>query len=464
MVGMLSHKHHTIFASFVIVALLCSAFPTSAAAPETFPAGVFEQEFIITAYYSPLPDQCCYVKGSFEEDVILNGKGTNGADGTPVHPGMAAAPSIYPFKTRIVLPGLGTVTVEDRGGAIKTLENNVHRLDLWVGAGEEGLARALAFGVQRVRGTVYPKGTQQPAESMDLSALEAPLSALRPYAAQEQSLLALRPQKGETSVSVQLLQDHLKKVGYFTEKSTGKFGDKTSDALRRFQQDYDLAVNPELLDERTAAYLVAAASRSNDASPLPDIVQPGSAPSLVKNAQRTLRLLGFYRGRTNGVYDDRLRDAVVAYQKENAIVSSAQEPGAGRIGPKTRGALLLDWRKNAVSKQAETILALRRVDELMAKRGFLLHGFLDKGAKGEQVKALQRQLAALGYLGKDRVTGTFGDETRKAVLAFQLASGLVDDAQHPAAGFVGPGTKQQLRGHVRIALYRLVRASGWNVL
>jgi hypothetical protein len=45
-----------------------------------------EKTFIITAYYSPLPDQGFYLKGNFEAEKRLNGNGTNGASGKPVFP------------------------------------------------------------------------------------------------------------------------------------------------------------------------------------------------------------------------------------------------------------------------------------------------------------------------------------------------------------------------------------------
>ena len=41
----------------------------------------YEQEFVITAYYSPQPNQCCYVKGGYVADKILNGEGHTTADG-----------------------------------------------------------------------------------------------------------------------------------------------------------------------------------------------------------------------------------------------------------------------------------------------------------------------------------------------------------------------------------------------
>jgi 3D (Asp-Asp-Asp) domain-containing protein len=141
----------------------------------------FMQEFIVTAYYSPLPRQCGYVMGDLAADIQLNGRGTNGADGTPVYAGMVAAPPSYPFGTRLVVPRIGTFTVHDRGSAIQEGEAT-HRLDLWVGSGEEGLARALKFGVQRIKVRVYPSQSERkPRESFDLTRLESPTTVLHPY-------------------------------------------------------------------------------------------------------------------------------------------------------------------------------------------------------------------------------------------------------------------------------------------
>ena len=139
----------------------------------------FEQDFIVTAYYSPVPKQCGYVMGDLNSDIVLNGEGIRGADTTRVYPGMVAAPSTYPFGTRLVLPGIGTVTVHDRGGAIKEL-GDAHRLDIWVGTGEEGLARALKFGVRHIHAVVYPPKSAQPEESLDLLSLKAPPKVLTP--------------------------------------------------------------------------------------------------------------------------------------------------------------------------------------------------------------------------------------------------------------------------------------------
>lgn len=60
---------------------------------------------------------------------------------------------------------------------------------------------------------------------------------------------------------------------------------------------------------------------------------------------------------------------------------------------------------------------------------------LKKGAKGEQVKAVQRMLYSMGYdLGTSKVDGDFGSKTDAAVRAYQKKKGLTVD------GIVGQKT------------------------
>ena len=98
------------------------------AIPNVFAA--YQDEYTITAYYSPLPDQQTYVTGSYNGDRRLNGNGTNGACGKQVYPGLIAAPSNFEFGVKIDIPGFGTGSVCDRGGAIKNKRLDIFGLDL----------------------------------------------------------------------------------------------------------------------------------------------------------------------------------------------------------------------------------------------------------------------------------------------------------------------------------------------
>ncbi len=424
----------------------------------------YAQDFVITAYYSPLPNQCCYVKGSYEADVELNGNGTNGASGTPVYPGMLAAPAEYPFGTVILLPGIGTLKVTDRGGAIKVTDAGVHRLDVWAGAGEEGLARALAFGVQRIRGTVYPLGSDQPKELVDLGALPSPVSLLQSYMTDQVNLLSMDAKVGDRSPAVRLLQQNLQDVGYFPRSITGLFGDDTKKSLVAFQKDFGIDESGDQLTENTAAMLQAAQERLKAKPPLDVFVERGSSADDIMAAQRTLRFLSYYHGRTDGLYDDKLFQAIVAFQKDHQLIGSEASVGAGRIGPLTQKKIFILWNSKIVAARAAQILMLHHIDQLIAQKNMSIQTFLVEGDHSEQVKRLQTMLADRGYFPKSRVSGLFGDVTRQAVLAFQKAVGIVKNDTDKGAGNVGPATLSFLHQDLRSQLYNLVRAKGWDAL
>lgn len=66
---------------------------------------------------------------------------------------------------------------------------------------------------------------------------------------------------------------------------------------------------------------------------------------------------------------------------------------------------------------------------------------LKKGSKGGEVKVLQRLLSGSGYgIGSYGVDGVFGNDTVKAVKAFQTANGLTAD------GVVGQKSWSKLLG------------------
>ncbi len=449
----------SVLSSLALVSLIAGIVPTAIAADDdTQP---YEQDFVITAYYSPLPGQCCYVKGGEVADKILNGNGTNGADGTEVKPGMLAAPSSYKFGTRIVLPGIGIGTVHDRGGAI--IENGAtHRLDVWAGHGEEGLARALAFGVQRVRGTVYPKGSQQPAERLVLEELPAPFERLKPFVAVE-GLMDLHVKFGDSGLSAAMLQDTLKTLGYFDATVNGNFGDITRNALQAFLKDMHLDASPDALTVEIAAYLLAALTQQ-EASPDLPMVNPQSPAKDIQSAQRLLRYLGFYRGRTNGVYDEKLFDSILAFQQSRQLVGQKDSPGAGRIGPVTKRTLTGEWKRLAIARVASQLMLKREIHLALKERGLLLSAFLQEGYSGNQVRTLQQLLADRGFFPAEKINGNFGALTKQSVAKYQLAAGLIKSLNDVSAGNVGPMTMRTLRQETITEKYRLVRGFGWEAL
>jgi peptidoglycan hydrolase-like protein with peptidoglycan-binding domain len=77
---------------------------------------------------------------------------------------------------------------------------------------------------------------------------------------------------------------------------------------------------------------------------------------------------------------------------------------------------------------------------------------------------LQRLLADRGYFPPEEINGHFGPLTKSAVTAYQMEEGIIADASEEGAGSIGPQTLQSLRSSEQLALYRLVRSEGWDVL
>lgn len=421
----------------------------------------YQKDFVITAYYSPLPDQCCYVKGGEEADKELNGEGLAGSDGTAVYPGMIAAPASYPFGTRVSLPGIGVVTVHDRGGAITELASGADRLDLWVGYGEEGLARALAFGVQHVRGTVYPAGAQQPGERIELNQLPSPPERLREYSVAAAGLLDIEAKKGDTGLSVKLLQETLTDAGFAVDAS-GTYDDATQAALAAFLAAFAVTAPNDHLTTVASAWLLAATNTKSEL-PLP-FVDRSADTATVQAAQRLLRFLGHYRGRTDGIYDNDLSAAILAFQQSEGLVGTANDPGAGRIGPITKSKMTEQWRRKMIAARAERYLLYANVVEHLKHIGTLPDRFLGEGWTGDEVRLVQSILADIGFFPSDKINGVFGPLTASSIQRYQLDRGIIDSAADPAAGYVGPATLTSLRQEQMRLAYRLVRAEGVGVL
>lgn len=362
----------------------------------------YTRTFTTSAYYSPLPCQDRYVTGSFAGDKRLNGNGTNGADGTPVYPGMVAAPGGadgYQFGTKMQIPGIGIVGVHDRGGAIVRGDDNTgrhDRLDIWMGYGDIGLNRALNWGKRDLDITVYGVddsiaeaivlGDYSPNEAIpaqcDMEQWEAPVVTVA------------------STASVKAVFEEVTESDYFTQTlSMGASGDQ------------------------------------------------------VEKLQSELKTLNFYRGESTGSYDDATLHAVFKFQQSQGIVSRKDDTGAGVLGPLTRERVneLIATRKyndvliaEATMAYTNTLLATDNLPiqnvQIASGASIALEQELQLGAVDNDVLELQKFLAGQGYFDAELVTNHYGEMTRTAVMKFQLANGIIQSASDIGAGRVGPAT------------------------
>ncbi len=343
--------------------------------------------FVISAYYSPLPGQNRYATGSYEGDIRLNGNGTNGADGTPVYPGMVAAPRTYAFGTKLDIPGIGLTTVHDRGGAIvaANADNSrgyAHdRLDVWMGYGDEGLNRALNWG-KRTVDNVKVYGVRS--DMNDNTVLENFSTAQQFYQATVSQPLEFTKDIyfGSDGEEVQKMQNYLVEWGYLNS-ATGFYGEETATALFEFQTDFVDGVDSpddagaghfgtqtrksferfihgddkdreEIKIRQGARLMKAHPDLFEEPTYLTRNIGTGAQGDDVTELQKLLADLGYLRLSATGTYSEVTAHAVFKFQESQGIVTSETDSGAGYLGPKTRSTLnvILQNRYEAKSKMA----------------------------------------------------------------------------------------------------------------
>lgn len=321
-------------------------FPLSGYASEyaVAPPGGEDRYFTVTAYYSPLPGQQRYIRGNYEADIRLNGRGTNGADGIPVYSGMLAAPKTYSFGTKIFLPGLGVGTVHDRGGAIVPAGQRGYahdRIDIWMGHGDEGLVRALTWGKRTVQGALYSSSSPVQ-ENLSFYGIwpQGKIFTSNP------SSLSL--EKGKSGTAVSSLQKSLADLGYYHGPATGYFGAKTEEALLSFQKSRGIISSSAdagsgVYGPKTRLALASALEKKYQgqqektvhfARILPMGLSVGSSGVHVSHLQTTLSAFGY--DISEEAFGEETETAVREFQVKYGVIASEAERGAGVFGPKTQ--------------------------------------------------------------------------------------------------------------------------------
>ncbi len=401
---------------------------------------------------------------------------------------MLAAPKTYPFGTRVRIPGLGVGEVHDRGGAIIPTAD-YDRIDVWMGKGEEGLARAVNWGARMVAGDIFLDSSFAPL-AFDFNHIASELSPGFIARLQEKSRLSNsyvfnQPVEKATPEEIKDLKIALTWLGYYngpineildatTEQSVlafqlaegivkegekagaGNFGPTTRAKLKERIESYDPEKEQEEHRLREYKVLLAAGLGKN------------ATGEDVGALQQMLWELGYYQGPISKQYDQMTIQAVFAFQRDHEILSSENEVGAGYYGQRTHEALIaaLDQRIVVIKEYPKEMqtwipaeISLPTLEELtpapeapapatlrfdIAFTGdaeathYKFTQDLDVGDVGEAVKKLQEILIAKGYLSTGLNTGSFGSQTQAALRQFQRDQGV------SALGRVGPQTREAL--------------------
>ena len=161
-------------------------------------------------------------------------------------------------------------------------------------------------------------------------------------------------------------------------------------------------------------------------SPTPKSLQKGFTDSdAVREVQKRLKELGYYKGSADGDFGPATEKAVIAFQKDHGLTAD------GKVGEKTlsklNGSSTSSAKESSSSKESKAT-AVPKVSE---------NTYLESGKSGKQVKTMQNRLIELGWLAGS-ASGTYDDATEAAVIAFQKKAKLWAD------GKAGPKTLEAL--------------------
>lgn len=222
--------------------------------------------------------------------------------------------------------------------------------------------------------------------------------------------------KGTQGDDIERIQQRLYELGYLATADlvTGNFGDSTEAAVLKLQEVNGLDQDGKV-GQRTINLLYSDEIR-------PNFLAYGEKSDVVLACQQRLKDLGYLTTTPDGAYGEDTVIAVKQFQARNDQVVD------GYLGPSTRIAL------NSSDAKAN---------------GLML------GEQGDAVRRMQQLLNKHGYLVSGNVTGYYGEATQRAVENFQSRNGLTadglvgvqtmakltsDNVRRPAAGSTGGGS------------------------
>lgn len=196
--------------------------------------------------------------------------------------------------------------------------------------------------------------------------------------------------RGDEGEKVKVLQERLRVSGHYFGNATGIFGPITEEAVKRFQEAYNLTadgvVGPEtdrLLPPVGVGFgEESAAQRRNQDR---DKLSLGDRGEPVRVLQQQLIQAGYLQGEPNGYFGPYTQEAVKRFQADNYLQAS------GIAGPTTRGKL---------------------------------HALVNKSSKSEfNVLEIQRRLRERGFY-KGPLNGNLSDDTKRAIKQAQEFYGI----------------------------------------
>lgn len=450
-----------------------SNFLLKASAEET-------QEFIVTAYYSPLPDQKYYLKWNYEDEVKLNGRWIRWASWMEVFDWMLAWPKKYAFWTKMYLEWIWTWVIADRWWAIVSAWERwyeVDRIDVWMWYWDEGLKKALSWGKRRVTWKIIEMWTSTitnwATSNVWVNFTSSNVNLPKQNYVNKEEIYKINVWPESSSDKIKKLQTKLKEVWLYKWNIDWIYNKETINILTWFQIDSwiikskneywawywgaktrEKFVNKEkeLANKNTKVAKIENKVTKPTITLPKDIfttyVSPGSNKDDIKLLQIKFKEIWIYNWEISWKYGD-IQKVVLNYQLDKKIISSKTETWAWYFWPKTREVLKNDYSWFLVKKEQEErdrrkieevkILAMKQAEETIWKV------WTPKvWETSKNVRELQKVLSTLWYFEwKD--TAIYWEKTKISVLNFQIDKKLVSKETDPGAWKIWEKTKNEIK-------------------
>lgn len=404
--------------------------------------------FIVTAYYSPVPNQEEYITGDYEWDVRLNGSWITWKSGKEVFPWMIAAPQKYAFGTKVYIEWLWTWSVEDRGGAITESSDwwpSYDRIDVWMGYGDQWRQRAILWWARKVVWYVVENTADITIKFSDSLGLQifwtvGPESSPEEIKKLQEFLISLKMYSGlvdgnHDSIRDTIIDYQLKHgiIQSRDDDEAGYFWPKTIATIRKEYPTVILKSNKAKSTSKSTSISQDKGNSSQFTSILNKDVTSTSDNSEIKQLQALFKQVGLYKGKIDGNFSS-IKTTVIDYQIKKKIIAKKTQYGAGNFGPKTRSAIKKDFAKLLSQNSTEFINTAIIVKAPQTN--------VWPNSSQNDIKLLQTFMSSLNiYTGS--IDGKY-DSIKTPLTNYQLKAKIVKNSKDDWAGYFWPKTRDEM--------------------
>ncbi|MGC9526923.1 MAG: peptidoglycan-binding domain-containing protein [Limnospira sp.] len=239
---------------------------------------------------------------------------------------------------------------------------------------------------------------------------------------------------GSSGPAVGVVQQQLRRLGFYRGPISNNFDQATATAVRNFQIAYGLPPTGRV-EATTQAVLVSWGAVVPGTPSVPSfpsnppnsstVLVLGSRGTAVVLLQQRLQQLGYYTGTVDGIFGESTRRAVIRFQRAYGIQPT------GQVGPTTQFYLV------RVLAQPTIVSQIPQVSAVAVQPAITPAVSLTFGDAGTGVRRIQRRLRELNFYDGP-INGFFDRTTQNAVIQFQQANGIT------TTGMVGPTTEAYL--------------------